>query len=691
MQTPYPASPLVTDTQFLNPSSSFRANALKVLASIIFFLLVYVAMVALALLFGMACWYVGLTVLSARLSLITILFGVGIWVLALMIIFFLVKFLFASKKTDRSGMIEITAASEPAVFEFIKNITKETGAPFPKRIYLSPDVNASVSYDSSFWSMFFPVRKNLTIGLGLVNATNLSEFKAIMGHEFGHFSQRSMKLGSYIYNVNQVIYNMLYENESYGNLIEKWGSLHGIFGILAYVTVAFVRLIQKLLQVVYSIINKAYSGLSLQMEYHADAVAASVAGSNHLVSSLYRLEAADMCYNTLISYYNSWLPEQYKAENVYRDHQYVMKHFSAEFKAPFQNGLLQVNEHTLASFNRSNIIVKNQWASHPSTSEREQELNRLGLVTEPDHQSPWKLFTNAGQVQQQMTELLFSTVTYDKTPELLLEDAFIKKYTEGSNKYKVHELYKGYYDDRTIEFDQADTAHTNATLDELLNETNIALPKKAATNTSDLATIEQIRNASVKSFDFKGEKYTKSRVDEVKTLIEAESEVLEKQMAGLDKRLYQLAFQQGSPDEREELKTLFAAYFQALERTKTETAVIESIRTVIMEAYQEQKTPEQSILWNRILKDKEGPFIQLINDALNRPDITAMIKPAQQTCMDEYLAHNQQYFIVDAYMTEALNKLNDAMISYAELAGDEFFLLKKKALNHQAMLLLKAN
>jgi Zn-dependent protease with chaperone function len=37
--------------------------------------------------------------------------------------------------------------------------------------------------------MFLPIKKNLQIGLGLVNSLNVSEFKAVMAHEFGHFTQ----------------------------------------------------------------------------------------------------------------------------------------------------------------------------------------------------------------------------------------------------------------------------------------------------------------------------------------------------------------------------------------------------------------------------------------------------------------------------------------------------------------------
>src|SRR5690606_38074555 len=160
----------------------------------------------------------------------------------------------------------------------------------PKKIYLSSDVNAFVSYDSSFWSMFFPVRKNLTIGLGLVNSVNLSEFKAVLAHEFGHFSQRSMKLGSYVYNVNRILYNMLYDNTGYANMLQGWSSIHDVFALFTRLTILIARGIQAILSGMYGFLNKKYSGLSLQMEYHADAVAASVSGSESLVTALRRLE-----------------------------------------------------------------------------------------------------------------------------------------------------------------------------------------------------------------------------------------------------------------------------------------------------------------------------------------------------------------------------------------------------------------
>ena len=129
----------------------------------------------------------------------------------------------------------------------IYQIVKEAGTNPPKKVYLSHEVNASVFYDSSFWSMFLPIQKNLTIGMGLINTTTTQELKAVLSHEFGHFSQRSMKVGSYVYNVNQIIFNLVNDDESYRDSIESFARVSSYFSIFASLAFFFVRQIQWVL------------------------------------------------------------------------------------------------------------------------------------------------------------------------------------------------------------------------------------------------------------------------------------------------------------------------------------------------------------------------------------------------------------------------------------------------------------
>ena len=93
-----------------------------------------------------------------------------------MLFVFTLKFLFKSKNIQRSNRLKLDKYSHPELVAFVTNICKETGAPKPKNIYVDPDVNAYVSYSNMWLSLIFPVRKELTIGLGLVSCLNLTEF-----------------------------------------------------------------------------------------------------------------------------------------------------------------------------------------------------------------------------------------------------------------------------------------------------------------------------------------------------------------------------------------------------------------------------------------------------------------------------------------------------------------------------------
>lgn len=141
--------------------------------------------------------------------------------------------------------------------------------------------------------MFLPVRKNLQIGLGLINTFSQTELKAILAHEFGHFSQKSMKIGSYVYNVNHIIYNTIYEDTSYNNFIQKFASFSNVTYLAASIVIKFINGIQWILQKMYTLVNKNHLKLSREMEFHADEVAANVTSYIPLKTSLLRLSLSD--------------------------------------------------------------------------------------------------------------------------------------------------------------------------------------------------------------------------------------------------------------------------------------------------------------------------------------------------------------------------------------------------------------
>lgn len=145
-----------------------------------------------------------------------------------------------------------------------------------------------------------------------------------------------MKVGSYVYNVNRVIYNLLYDNESFQTLAQQWANASGYFAFFVKIAVGIVKGIQWILRQVYTIINLNYMALSREMEFHADAVAASVTGPGPMISSLPRLDFSDNSYNAVLNYYSGKIDSAVKTNNIYPQHYLVMNFLATEISWPWK-------------------------------------------------------------------------------------------------------------------------------------------------------------------------------------------------------------------------------------------------------------------------------------------------------------------------------------------------------------------
>jgi hypothetical protein len=399
------------------------------------------------------------------------------------------------------------------------------------------------------------------------------------------------------------------------------------------------------------------------------------------------MEATSLCYNRLISYYNSWIGENLKPRNAYIDHTFVMKHFSKEFDTPIHDGLLQTGKSTMDLFNNSNIVIKDQWASHPSTAEREQALEKINLQTPDDNTSPWVLFTSPVKTQEQMTEMLFAQVTFENESAWLEAPEFEQKYTAENERYKLHPAYNNYYNNREIEaFGLEQTADKPGAA--LPDDEQNALPRRIEANTNDLSMLEQLSNSKIKSFDYRGTKYRHQEIAGIKAIIENEQELLTRQLRENDQRMYRMAMGAHDNAQTGALTAAYQAYFDMMNIVKPETPGLEQLRAHIMEAYYDSKPFDQAAVWNTALKEKEKVLITGIKRLLDIPEAALMATSAQNKAFRQYLDHDHQYFITDAYVNDSLDTLNLAMQYYIELLSDYVFVLKKKMLDIQAELLL---
>ena len=115
---------------------------------------------------------------NVRALLFVIILNIAVWIIAGLVGFYLIKPLFKFTKSKNPQRLEVTEKECPQLFQMIRETAKATNCKMPKHVYLSPDVNACVFYNTSFWSIFLPVRKNLEIGLGLFDGLNVSELQS---------------------------------------------------------------------------------------------------------------------------------------------------------------------------------------------------------------------------------------------------------------------------------------------------------------------------------------------------------------------------------------------------------------------------------------------------------------------------------------------------------------------------------
>lgn len=648
--------------QLLKPSPAFKQEAGKALFAIIAFIVVYVLLFLLALALAAACIYLGVRIVAGLANWFALLIGGGFVGLGIMVCIFLVKFLFEKTKEDVTDSIEVTAAEQPALLEFIHAIAKETGTARPKKIFISHDVNASVFYNSSFWSMFLPVKKNLKIGLGLVNAINISEFKAVLAHEFGHFSQRSMKVGSFVYNVNRIIFNLLFKNTGYANTLQGFANVHAVFAIFAQITAKIVQAIQWVLRQMYSLVNIRYMGLSRQMEFHADLVAASVSGSNNIVSSLKRIELADSCFQATLGMYDKLWKENKRAGNIYEDHRTVLGYVAKTQQYELVGGL-PVLPQTDSNENRQRVNIKDQWASHPSTTEREAYLHKYNLHAGVDDTPAWSLIQNAAKLKEDITQHIYRDIDAGREKLVVDNAAFSGYYQEEMKRQLLPDVFGTYYDNRSpaaFAPSADNTTQQPTTFDAVFTPEVKQLPGLVKALENDIAVLKAINTKEIntRTFDFDGTKQDRSNATTIIAQLENELQQKQALLTTTDNNIFQFFYNRAlavSTTAAAELATTYEAYFSLRKAADDYLVFLQQLMELIQPLYNTLSNEQITVVIQNIKNEEiklkadlaqwqqHGAFE---NDASLDKEVTAYIKS------------NHAYFSGTSYFDNELQQLN---------------------------------
>lgn len=231
-------------------------------------------------------------------------------------VLFMIKPLFARRARPPSP-VSVGPDREPLLFELVRGLCAVIGAPFPKRIDVDCQVNASASLRRGVLSLFGDDLV-LTIGLPLAAGLYLRQLVGIISHELGHFAQGSaMRMSYIIRTINSWFARVVYERDVWDARLEAWSKQIDLrIGWMFWVARLMVWLTRRILWVLMLIGHTLSMFLSRQMEYDADQYEILVAGSEAFRSSALMLPALALAHQTALSHLTDSWQERRLADNL---------------------------------------------------------------------------------------------------------------------------------------------------------------------------------------------------------------------------------------------------------------------------------------------------------------------------------------------------------------------------------------
>lgn len=247
--------------------------------------LIYVGFIG-AVAWGVWRWKeIALEMLENKIHFITLLIAVTPFLAGVVVIFFMLKPLLARRPRQAEGHI-LTPGENPLLEDYIKRVCHAVGAPAPRRIKITADVNAAAGSSGGLFHLLIK-RLDLTIGLPIATLP-LKSFGGIMAHEFGHFAQGGgMALSCVIRSINFWFARVVYERDAWDERLDEFSASVGDWRLQIPLQICrgAVWLSRKLLWVLMHIGHYISCFAMRQMEYNADACEAGFSGSKQFAET----------------------------------------------------------------------------------------------------------------------------------------------------------------------------------------------------------------------------------------------------------------------------------------------------------------------------------------------------------------------------------------------------------------------
>jgi len=443
MSSPIKAQPSTLVAKLARPSAAYRRHAWAAVAALAAFMLLYL---------GLAGWFLFTAwrlTLGAEHSSGGAVWGWVIGGCAAFLAVFMLKAVFFVKQGSQDNTLEITAAEQPRLFEFLHKLADRAGAPRPHKVFLSARVNAAVFYDLSVLNLVMPSRKNLEIGLGLVNALTLGEMRAVLAHEFGHFAQKSMAVGRWVYVAQQIAGHLVARRDKLDAFLNGLSRFDIRIAWVGWVLGVIVWAIRSLVDSAFSAVLLVQRALSREMEMQADLVAVSLTGSDALIHALHKLQAADDSWDRTLGFIGGEHAKERIARDAFAIQSRVMQRMGQVLNDPQYHRVPALpaekpQQHRL--FKAEVAQPPRMWLTHPLNHEREANAKRHYVAAPFDDRSAWALFDDAPGLRERVTAQLIGDT---KLAPIAIDDS-LQALDEQFARESLQGRYRGVYLGRSV-------------------------------------------------------------------------------------------------------------------------------------------------------------------------------------------------------------------------------------------------
>ena len=529
----YPKSPESVPSNLTQANASYKRQATLAMLGLMLFMLLYFALAACF------AWisYSGVMAITAGTAGLP---NIIVTLSSILLTVFLLKAMFSVRKSGDPRGLEVTKEDEPRLFEFLHSLADEIGAPKPHRVFITPEVNAAVFYDLSLLNFIFPSKKNLIVGLGLVNVLTLSELKAVLAHEFGHFAQGSMLVGRWVYIAQQIITHMVATRDWLDSIVRFVSRIDLRIAWIGWILALILWSIRSLMDTLFSLVIMAERALSREMEFNADLVAVSVTGSDALVNALHKLQAADHAWQTALDVARTEASSGNLLEDLFRAQKTTIDEMRRVLNDQMYGVTPSVKEGTLPAehrvFEQQSARPPQMWATHPANSDREDNAKANYIPAVVDERDAWEVFANPVELRKNISLSFYNAGKTAEMETVSPAQAVLKRFDKSAyaSEYRGAYLNRSavrYFASVSEMLSSGDVSSTAADSIAKLYPKSIAADLDAARNLNiERETLEALQRGDLKPsggvIRHRGEELSKAEIPDAIQVIVAERKVV---------------------------------------------------------------------------------------------------------------------------------------------------------------------